>query len=105
MVSKFKVNKNTLSCIFILAIFLIDRVSKQIIIYFLSSLEESNIKVASFLNLNLIWNEGIAFGLLSFDQKIYYNSLTILICLITLILVLLMLKSNGFEKIGFLLII
>ncbi len=105
MVSKFKVNKNTLSCIFIFAIFLIDRVSKQIIIYFLSSLEESNIKVASFLNLNLIWNEGIAFGLLSFDQKIYYNSLTILICLITLILVLLMLKSNGFEKIGFLLII
>ena len=105
MVSKFKVNKNTLSYIFIFVIFLIDRASKQIIIYFLSSLDERNIEVSSFLNLNLIWNEGIAFGLFSFDQKIYYNSLTVIICLITLILVLLMLKSNGLEKIGFLLII
>ena len=53
---------------------------------------ETNIQITSFLNLNLIWNEGIAFGLFSFDQKIYYNFLTILIIFITLIIFWMILK-------------
>ena len=47
---------------------------------------DTEIFSSSFLNLNLIWNDGIAFGLFSFDQKIYYNSLTIIIILVTLII-------------------
>ena len=31
---------------------------------------------SKFLNINLIWNEGIAFGLFSFDQHYLYNFLT-----------------------------
>ena len=34
---------------------------------------------SKFLNINLIWNEGIAFGLLSFDQSNLYNFLTFII--------------------------
>ena len=44
----------------------------------LISVEGSEIFSSKFLNISLIWNEGIAFGLLSFDQENLYNLLTIL---------------------------
>ena len=97
--------KNILSFLFIFIAFVIDRISKILVIKFAEPLGEMNIQVISFLNLNLIWNEGIAFGLLSFDHKSYYSLLTFIICLITLILIWFMLKTRGLEKIGFLLII
>ena len=89
----------------IIFIFLIDRVSKLLIISAPETYEQYGISITTFLNFNLIWNEGIAFGLFSFDEKFYYNLITIIICLIILIIIWLMLKSNGFEKISFLLII
>ena len=89
----------------IIFIFLIDRISKLLIISSQETYEQYGISITSFLNFNLIWNEGIAFGLFSFDEKFYYNLLTIIIFLIILIIIWLMLKSKGFEKISFLLII
>ena len=89
----------------IIFIFLIDRVSKLLIIRSPETYEQYGISITSFLNFNLIWNEGIAFGLFSFDEKFYYNLITIFICLIILIIIWFMLKSKGFEKISFLLII
>ena len=89
----------------IIFIFLIDRVSKLLIISYPETYEQYGISITSFLNFNLIWNEGIAFGLFSFDEKFYYNLLTIIICIVILIIIWLMLKSKGFEKISFLLII
>ena len=97
--------KNLFSFLLVVSIFTLDRVSKYIILEKSKALEVLNINVNSFLNFNLVWNNGIAFGLLSFDQEIYYNSLTILICLITLIIAWLLVKSSGFEKMGFLMII
>ena len=52
-----------------------------------------------------IWNEGIAFGLFSFDEKLYYNFLTIFICLITVVIIWLMFRSSGFEKLSYMMII
>ena len=54
----------------IIFIFLIDRVSKLLIINSPETYEQYGISVTSFLNFNLIWNEGIAFGLFSFDEKL-----------------------------------
>ena len=99
------IRKNFLSIFLIFIIFLLDRVSKLIMINLANNASAFNIKLSSFLNLNLIWNEGIAFGLFSFDKQIYYNSLTIIIILITVILIWLMVKSSGLEKIGFSMII
>ena len=99
------IKKNSLSIFIILLIFLLDRVSKLLMINLASNTTEINIELSTFLNLNLIWNEGIAFGLFSFDKQIYYNSLTIIIILITVILIWLMVKSSGLEKIGFSMII
>ena len=98
-------NKHLIDFSIIIFIFLIDRVSKLLIIGSPETYEQHGISVTSFLNFNLIWNEGIAFGLFSFDEKFYYNLLTIIICLVILIIIWLMLKSKGFEKISFLLII
>jgi signal peptidase II len=63
------------------------------------------IEVTSFLNFNLIWNKGIAFGLFSFDEKSYYNYMSILIVIITIIVFFLMIRSQGKEKIGFSMIV
>ena len=89
----------------IIFIFLIDRVSKLLIIDSPETYEQYGIGITSFLNFNLIWNEGIAFGLFSFTEKIYYNLLTILICLIIAVLIWLMFRSEGFEKLSYIMII
>ena len=89
----------------IIFIFLIDRASKLLIISSPETYEQYGISVTSFLNFNLIWNEGIAFGLFSFDDKLYYNFLTIFIILVTIIIIWLMYKSRGFERFSFMMIV
>ena len=54
---------------FILLIFLFDRISKIYVIYLDNKLFGSEIFSSNFLNIYLIWNEGIAFGLFSFNEK------------------------------------
>ncbi len=89
---------------FILTVFLLDRVSKISIINLLENSDNGHIQVTNFLSFNLIWNEGIAFGLFSFDQKLYYNFLTIIIILVTTIILWMIIKTKGLEKIAFLMI-
>ena len=89
----------------VIFIFLIDRISKLLIISSPETYEQYGISITPFLNFNLIWNEGIAFGLFSFDDKFYYNFLTIFICFITIIIIWLMFRSEGFEKFSYLMII
>ena len=82
-------------------IFILDRLSKYFILKLSNSVEEFNIPVTSFLNFNLVWNNGIAFGLFSFNEQFYYNIITLIIIIITLVILLFAVKSNGIEKIGF----
>ena len=99
-------NKNFLvNLLVILSIFLIDRFSKIYVIYLDKKLLESEIFSSKFLNISLIWNEGIAFGLFSFNNKDTYNTLTIFILLIILGIFFLMLKSKGLEKYSLLMIL
>jgi signal peptidase II len=99
----FKKNIYSLSLIFFL--FLVDRASKYATLSLFESLDEPSIKIASFLKFNLIWNDGIAFGLLSFEESVFYNLLTFAIVIITIILIFLMNKAKNIEKFGFCLII
>ena len=97
--------KNILNFFFIFVIFLIDRISKILIITSAGISGEFYFNVSSFLSLNLIWNEGIAFGLFSFEQDAYYNILTLIIIIITIVVIWLMYTSKGLEKIGYLMIL
>ena len=88
----------------ILSIFGLDRFTK---VYVISENEKnlsSELFVSKFLNINLIYNEGIAFGLLSFDQSHMYNILTILIAAVILIIFFMTLKSGGPKKYSLLMI-
>ena len=76
----------------IFLIFLTDQISKYYIINIFKSQNEE-IYLTSFLNFQLIWNEGIAFGLLSFENDLYYNSITFLIVVVILIL-LFLIRNN-----------
>ena len=98
-------NKNfVINFLIILIIFGLDRFSK---IYVISKNEKnlsSELFVSKYLNIGLIWNEGIAFGLLSFNQSYFYNFLTILIAIVIIIIFFMLLKSDGFRKYSFLMI-
>ena len=89
----------------IFTIFAFDRISKIYVIYLDKKLFGSEIFSSKFLNINLIWNEGIAFGLFSFNEKIFYNILTILILIIILIIFIMAIRSDGFKKYTFLMIL
>ena len=89
----------------VLAIFLLDRFSKIYIIYLDKKFLGSEIFSSKFLNFHLVWNEGVAFGLLSFDQKYLYNLLTILIGIIILIIIIMIKNNSGFKKISLILIL
>ena len=62
------------------------------------------IAIFSFLNFYLIWNEGIAFGLLNFDSQKIYNIITITIILISLIVLFYALKLKNYSGYFFVLI-
>ena len=95
------IKKNYLGFVIIFIAFILDRVSKILIINHSNTFGKLDMSLNPFLNLNLIWNEGIAFGLFSFDEKNYYNLLTFLIIGIILVLLWLMFRSSGLEKLGF----
>ena len=83
---------------------MLDRISKILVINEAESFGDINISVTSFLNLNLIWNEGIAFGLFSFEQKFYYNLLTLIIIIVTLIIFWMITRTEKLENLGFMMI-
>ena len=83
---------------FILLIFLLDRISKIYVIYLDKKLLGSEIFSSKYLNISLIWNEGIAFGLLSFNHENLYNLLTMLIAVIILVVCFMIYKSDGIKK-------
>ena len=89
----------------ILIIFLLDRISKIYVINLDTKFLGSEIFSSKYLNISLIWNEGIAFGLLSFDQNGLYNILTSLIILIVFFIFIMILKSSGFKKYALLMIL
>lgn len=80
----------------IFLIFSIDQVSKYYIID-IFKFQEDAIYLTSFLNLQLIWNEGIAFGLLSFENNIYYNLITFVVGIVILILLFLIRKQDKYS--------
>lgn len=92
---------NLFSLILILLIFSIDRFSK---IKVLSDLNNSYF-VNEYINLDLIWNTGIGFGLLSFDSLIIYNIITSFIFLVILALFYIAITSKKFDKLVYSIII
>ena len=99
-------NKKSIIDLFtVIVIFSLDRISK----FYVISQSEKNLSYdlfqSKFLNINLVWNEGIAFGLLSFDKDYLYNLLTILIIVLIIIIFFMILKNIGFKKYSLLMVL
>jgi len=89
----------------VLLIFLLDRLSKIYVVYLDNKFLESEIFSSKYLNITLIWNEGIAFGLLNFEKDHSYNLLTVLIFIIIIVIIFMSIKSQGLRKYSLLMIL
>ena len=93
------IKKNLLKNFFIiLSIFLLDRISKFYIIFLSEKNNDLKIFSPKFLNIELYWNTGIAFGLFSFSGNNYYNFITILIIIVIFLISIMILKSEPITK-------
>ena len=90
-----------LNFIIIFFIFFLDRISKIYILNLAESQEIINITINPFLNIILVWNSGIGFGLLQFEESIIYNLITILILIINFVIIYLLFHSDNLQKILF----
>ena len=98
-------NKNFLINLLLISfIFLIDRLSKIYVIYLDNKELQTQIFSSKYLNIQLLWNEGIAFGLFSLNQGKFYNFLTIIITILIIFILYLAFKSKGIKKYSLLLI-
>ena len=79
-------------------IFIFDRFSKIYVIYLSEKNNYSQIFSSKFLDIHLIWNEGIAFGLLSFSETYFYNLISTIIAIIIFILFLMIIRGKGLKK-------
>ena len=86
----------------IIIIFFFDRYSKFIVI---NNFSETAQYINKYLNLDLIWNIGIGFGLLSTDSNFLYNSVTFIIGIVIIILAYISVKSEKFDKLIYSIII
>ena len=96
--------KTITNFIIILFIFFIDRISKIYVINQSKKKLSSELFSSDYLNINLMWNEGIAFGLFTFNESFFYNLLTIFICVIIIVIFFMVLKNDGLKKYSLLMI-
>jgi len=57
----------------VLFIFLLDRATKIYVIYLDTKNLGDQLFSSKFLNIDLIWNQGVAFGLFAFTKRNFYN--------------------------------
>ena len=94
-----------INLITVISIFLIDRISKIYVIKLDNNFNGAEIFSSNFLNIYLIWNEGIAFGLLSMADSELYNFISILISVIILVIIFMIFRAEGIKKYALLMIL
>ena len=87
------------------SIYFLDRLSKIYVIQLDKNNLGSDIFNSAYLNIVLIWNKGIAFGLLSFSESYLYNIISLIIAIIIIVLVIMSLKSQGLKRYSLLMIV
>ena len=88
--------KNLLTLGIISLCFFVDRFSKIKILKLNPDINK--IFINDFINIDLVWNTGIGFGLLSLDSNFFYHFISLLIFIIILFISFLMINSNTHEK-------
>jgi|TARA_X000000950_G_scaffold254089_1_gene317576 signal peptidase II len=91
-------NKKILfSGIIIFIVFLLDRISKILILNFFSKNQLDDYYVNYFLNLILVWNQGIAFGLFQSESLIYHLLSIVIAIVIAFVIYLIYISKKKYE--------
>ena len=91
----FKIKENVILLILIVTLFSIDRFLKLKII---NQYNENTIFFNDLINIDLVWNTGIGFGLFSSNTELFYNIISIMIFLVILYILYLATKSKLYDK-------
>ena len=105
MIFKFFSKNFYISFSIVFLIYFLDRLSKIYVIQLDKNNLGSDIFNSTYLNIELIWNKGIAFGLLSFNESYLYNIISLIIAIIIIVLIIMSLKNQGFKRYTLLMIV
>ena len=105
MIFKFLSKNFYISFSIVSLIYFLDRLSKIYVIQLDKNNLGSDIFNSTYLNIVLIWNKGIAFGLLSFNESYLYNIISLIIAIIIIVLIIMSLKNQGFKRYSLLMIV
>ena len=105
MIFKFLSKNFYISFSIVFLIYFLDRLSKIYVIELDKNNLGSDIFNSAYLNIVLIWNKGIAFGLLSLNKSYLYNIISLVIAIIIIVLIIMSLKSTGFKRYSLLMIV
>ena len=81
-----KINKLIIGFVFLVICFALDRFSKIYILNILNNQGQVDFYINQYLNIYLVWNTGIGFGLFSSENNLFYNLFTGIIILINFVL-------------------
>jgi len=98
MITSYLTKNLYINTIIVILIFILDRFSKIYVMNLDKVNYSSQLYQSKYLNISLVWNEGIAFGLLSFSQDNLYNLLSLLIATIVLIIFFMIIRNNNIKK-------
>ena len=98
MITRYLTKNFYINSAIIFLVFFLDRFSKIYVMYLDKVNYSSELYQSKYLNITLVWNEGIAFGLLSFKQNSMYNLLSLLIGVIVIIIFFMIIKNNNIKK-------
>ncbi len=91
------ITKVNLYCFVVISIiFFLDRYTKSLI---LKNLSENTYYFNNYINLDLVWNTGIGFGLFRSNSEIIYNLISLLIASVIIFLIYFLIASDKFEKV------
>ena len=96
--NKIFIRENIYFLAIILITFFLDRYSKLQII---KNYNDNTFYFNDFINLDLIWNTGIGFGLLTTADNLIYNIISSIIGIVIIIIIYISFKSDKFDKIVF----
>ena len=94
---KFIKNKIFLKSLIIFIIFSFDRITKNYVINLFNETQFDEIYLLKFINIFFTWNEGIAFGLLNFDNRTIYSLISIFIAIISLVILYFVFKNKDYS--------
>ena len=98
MIASFLTKNFYINTIIVVLIFILDRISKLYVMNLDRVNYSSELYQSKYLNISLVWNEGIAFGLLSFNQHSFYNILSLLISIIIMVIFFMIIRNDNIKR-------